>query len=69
VSSAAFDVRAGQAVCFAAGPAVLAVALYKLARLPVSQAEALIGTLAALAVALQFVVAGLLLPLTNRKDA
>jgi hypothetical protein len=61
-----FDVRFGQFACFAAGPALLVVALYGLAEHALTPSEALIGVLASVSVALQLITLGLLLPLTHK---
>jgi uncharacterized membrane protein YhfC len=67
LTSETLDVRIGQGVCFAAAPAVLVLAVYKLARLPLSEAEFVIGLLASLAVTLLLVILGVLVPLVGRK--
>lgn len=60
-----FDLRLGQAVCFAGGPAVLAIALYKLATLPLSQTEAMLGILCSLTLCMTMILMGLVLPLAQ----
>ena len=65
LSSGWFDVRLGQLLCFAAGPALLVVALGGLARLALTPGEAFIGVLASLAVALLLVILGIVLPLAS----
>lgn len=67
LTSQAFDVRISQRACFAAAPAVLALAVYKLTQLSLSQAEFIIGLLASIAVALLLVILGFLLPLADPK--
>jgi hypothetical protein len=66
LSSAKFDVRLGQLLCFAAGPALLVVALVGLGRLAVTPGEAFIGVLASVAVALLLVILGIVLPLAAK---
>lgn len=56
-------------LCFAAAPALLVVALRAVARLAATPGEALMGVLAASAVALLLVVLGLVAPLALRSDA
>jgi hypothetical protein len=65
VSSERFDVRLGQWVCFAAGPALLVVTVSGLARLSPTPAEAFLGVLAGVAAALQLVILGIVLPLAQ----
>jgi hypothetical protein len=66
LSSERFDVRLGQLLCFAAGPALLVVALVGLGRLALTPGEAFIGVLASLAVALLLVMLGIVLPLAAK---
>ena len=66
LSSARFDVRLGQLLCFAAGPALLVVALVGLGRLALTPSEAFIGVLASVAVALLLVILGIVLPLAAK---
>jgi hypothetical protein len=66
LSSAGLDVRLGQLLCFAAGPALLIVALGGLARLSLTPGEAFIGVLASVAVALLLVILGIVLPLAAK---
>jgi hypothetical protein len=66
VSSDWMDIRFGQIVCFVAGPAVLVVALYGLANHVSTRGEMIIGVLASLAVTLQFILIGLILPLVDQ---
>src|SRR5262249_27637472 len=63
LSSERFDVRLGRLLCFAAGPALLVVALVGLGRLALTPGEAFIGVLASVAVALLLVILGIVLPL------
>jgi hypothetical protein len=65
VSSERFDVRLGQWVCFAAGPALLVVAVSGLAQLSPTPAEAFLGVLAGVAAALLLVILGIVLPLAQ----
>ena len=65
LSSERFDVRLGQLLCFAAGPALLVVALVGLGRLALTPGEAFIGVLASVAVALLLVILGIVLPLAS----
>ena len=67
VTTDAFDIRVGQALCFAAAPVLLVVALGGLARLAVSPGEVFLGVLGSLTVVLLLVVLGLLLPLAHKK--
>jgi hypothetical protein len=66
VSSERFDVRLGQFACFAAGPALLVVALGGLARLSPTPGEAFLGVLASVAVALLLVILGIVLPMAHK---
>ena len=66
LSSERFDVRLGQLLCFAAGPALLVVALGGLARLALTPGEAFLGVLASVAVALLLVILGIVLPLASK---
>jgi len=66
LSSERFDVRLGQLLCFAAGPALLVVALVGLGRLEVTPGEAFVGVLASVAVALLLVILGMVLPLAGK---
>jgi hypothetical protein len=54
-------VHAAQALCHAASPALLIVALFGIARLCTTRAEILIGTLAAVSASLCLATAGLVL--------
>lgn len=67
LSTDTFDVRLSQWLCFAAAPAVLVMAVLKLSRLPLTEAEVLIGLLASLAVTLLLVILGLVLPLAQQR--
>ena len=67
LSSEGFDVRLGQLLCFAAGPALLVVALVGLGRLAPTPSEAFIGVLASVAVALLLVILGIVLPLAAKE--
>jgi len=60
-----FDVRIGQYVCYAAGPALLAVALNGIARIAPTRMEAILGVLASIAVAMLFILLGIVMPLTH----
>jgi hypothetical protein len=66
VSSEGLDVRVGKWVCFAAGPALLVVALGGLARLSLTPGEGFLGVLASVAVALLLVILGMVLPLAHK---
>ena len=66
LSSERFDVRLGQLLCFAAGPALLVVALGGFARLALTPGEAFLGVLASVAVALLLVILGIVLPLASK---
>ncbi len=60
-----FDARLGQVVCFIAGVLVLALSLWKLTRLELTEAQLFFGVLLSLAVPLLFIVIGLLLPISS----
>jgi hypothetical protein len=62
-------VRLVQFACFAAAPALLIAALFALARLAATPGEVFLGVLASSAVALLLVILGLVLPLTQAKEA
>ena len=66
LSSERFDVRLGQLLCFAAGPALLVVAIGGLASLALTPGEAYLGVLASVAVALLLVMLGIVLPLAAK---
>jgi hypothetical protein len=53
-------------LCFAAGPALLIVALGGFARLALTPGEAFLGVLASVAVALLLVILGIVLPLASK---
>ncbi len=61
----AADVRIGQYVCYAAGPALLVVALNGIARIAITRMEAILGVLASIAVALLLIVLGIVRPLAH----
>lgn len=65
LTSEATAARIGQLACFAAGPAVLVVALRALPRFAATPGEMFLGVLASCAVALLLVVMGLVLPLAQ----
>lgn len=65
LTSDATIARVVQALCFAAGPAVLIVALRALPRFAGTPFEVFLGVLASSAVALLLVVLGLLVPMSR----
>ena len=67
VTTDAFDIRVGQALCFVAAPVLLVVALIGLARLAASPGEVFLGVLGSVTVALLLVVLGIVLPLAHKK--
>lgn len=66
LSSQAFDVKAGQIVCWLVSPLVLVLGVFKLCRLPLNETQLFFGILLVLAVALLGVLLGLVLPLAAR---
>jgi hypothetical protein len=66
VSSERWDLRIAQALCFAAAPALLLVAVAALRRNAATPGEMVVGLLAACAVSLLCVILGLILPMTQR---
>jgi hypothetical protein len=69
VASEDLVVRVAQGACFAAGPALLLVALRAVARLAGTPGEALLGVLAGVVAALLLVLIGLVLPLAARRTS
>ncbi len=69
LTSDVLDVRVGQFVCFASGPAILIIALRALTRLTLSPGEAFLGILLSLTLALLTCLLGLVLPLSFRPTA
>jgi hypothetical protein len=67
VGTEASDARLQQWLCFAAAPTVLVLAANKLAELPLSEGEAVIGWLASATVALLLVILGLVAPLAQQR--
>ncbi len=65
VSGEVFDARLGQVLCFVAGVLILALSLWKLARLELTEAQLFLGVLLSLVVPLLFIVIGLLLPIAS----
>jgi hypothetical protein len=63
LSSERIDLRFAQAISFAAGPAILVVAISGLSRMSRTPAEVLIGVLAAVGTAMSFIIMGLVLGL------
>jgi hypothetical protein len=61
------DLRAAQAISFAAGPGIMIVAITGLARMARSPAEVLIGVLAAVFTGMTFIIMGLVLGLMAEK--
>src|SRR5437867_2295749 len=66
VGTEASDVRLQRWLCFAAAPAVLVLAGLALSKLTTTAGEALTGFLAASAVAVSFVILGIVAPLAQR---
>lgn len=62
VSSDAFDIKLGQGVCFVGCMVMLAVSMWKLTQLELSEAEFFFGMLLSLCVPLLLVIVGLVLP-------
>ncbi len=62
VSSDAFDIKLGQSVCFVGSVVMLAVSMWELTQLELSEAELFFGMLLSLCVPLLLVIAGLVLP-------
>jgi uncharacterized membrane protein YiaA len=65
ITSDALDVRLGQAVCFVGGVVMLAVSMWKLTRLDLSEAQFFFGVLLSLCVPLLLVIVGLVLPIAT----
>jgi hypothetical protein len=65
VTNDAFDMRFAQVACFIAGQLVLALSLWKLTRLELTEAQLFFGILLSFAMPLLFIVIGLLLPLSR----
>ena len=63
ISSDAFDTRLGQVVCFVAGVVMLAVSMWKLTRLDLSEVQFFFGVLLSLCVPLLLFIVGLVLPM------
>lgn len=64
LTTARFDARLGQIVCFVAAIAVFVLAVLKLCSLRLTERELFIGLLAAIACTLLLIVIGLLLPIS-----
>ncbi len=69
IGTDAFDVRLQQWLCFAAAPAALILGGLALSKFTTSAGEAVTGFLSASAVAVSFVILGVVAPLTQRKPA
>jgi hypothetical protein len=65
ITSDAFDVRFAQLACFAASLLVLALSVWKLTRLELTEAQLFFGILLSFVMPLNFIVIGLLLPLSG----
>jgi hypothetical protein len=63
ITSDAFDLRLGQAVCFVGGVLMLAVSMWKLTRLDLSEAQFFFGVLLSLCVPLLLFIVALVLPI------
>lgn len=69
IGSDRLDLRAAQGISFAAGPALLIVAISGLARMARTPAEVLNGVLSAVGTATTFIIMGLVLGLmAERRD-
>ncbi|MBM4040226.1 MAG: hypothetical protein FJ290_17105 [Planctomycetes bacterium] len=64
VTTALFDARVGQILCFVAAIALFPLVVLKLTRLQLTEGELIIGLLAAGACSLLLVVLGLLIPIS-----
>jgi hypothetical protein len=62
VSSDAFDIKLGQSVCFVGSVVMLAVSMWELTQLELSEADFFFGMLLSLCVPLLLVIVGLVLP-------
>jgi hypothetical protein len=69
IGTNASDVRIQQWLCFAAAPAVLVLSGLALSKSTTDTSEAITGFLAASAVAVSFVILGVVAPLTQRRPA
>ena len=69
IGTEASDVRLQQWLCFAAAPTVLILGGLALSKLTTTAGEAVTGFLAASAVAVSFVILGVVAPLAQRKPA
>ena len=65
ITSDAFDAKLGQVACFVLAVLVLALSLWKLTRLDLSEAQLFFGVLLSGCVPLLCVVVGLLLPVAR----
>ena len=63
ITNDVFDMRLGQGACFVAGLLVLAVSLWKLTRLDLTESQLFFGLLLSFVTPLLFIVLGLLLPI------
>jgi len=62
LTSARFDVFAGRLACWVAAILVLVLGFFKLTQLPLSETELFFGLLLVLAVTMQMILFGLVLP-------
>jgi hypothetical protein len=69
IGNEASDVRLQRWLCFAAAPTLLVLTSVALSKLTTTAGEAVTGFLAASAVALSFVILGIVAPLAQRKPA
>ena len=65
LSSDVFDRKLGQVACFGAGLLVLALSLWKVTRLDLTEAQLFFGVLLSLIVPLLCMIMGLLLPIAE----
>lgn len=68
VSRTKFDVGVAQAAMFVGGVAIMMLGIRKLARLELTETELFFGVLLVMVLALQLILAGMLLPLTARGE-
>ena len=69
LSSETFDIRLAQLVCFAASPALLLCAVFALQRHAATPGEVVVGLLAAVAVSIQCIILGIVLPMARDRSS
>jgi hypothetical protein len=69
LSSARWDAKFGQIVCWLVSMMVLVLGMFKLTRLPLTETELFFGILLVLTVTLLGLLIGLVLPLTSMRKA